>query len=418
VSDRAIAIGLAVLAGACSSPADRAPDETVLRVSALHGLGEFVPSADMAGSTAYALGLVYRHLGEHAEIVSRKDAVVRLRPRSSSPFQAVELKELLVYKGLERVEQDGGDLVATFEAAAAAAGFARGAYPCLALGPYELAEKRRTAAGEIEQISLRARPGSGRRIDVIELVTVPEGEQWRRLMARDIGVIPALPGADRAEFEGLHTVRLVDHRTSQRPALFFNVEHERLRSAATRRGLAALVDTAAVAEVVCGGDYCRPLSSTVALIDDIELPRSLSVLALETDSSILLAARALRHQLYDAGVALEIEALPLRALMERFHGRRFELFLMPSASDFESAFVSDDIKNVSGYTNPDYDAAIAAGDLDRAREILADDPPAVVLYEIQSFAAIDERFCGGEPELDYDWSWLADLYPCDEEARP
>jgi hypothetical protein len=52
------------------------------------------------------------------------------------------------------------------------------------------------------------------------------------------------------------------------------------------------------------------------------------------------------------------------------------------------------------------------------QRILEADVPSLPLYELRMFAAVDTRFCGGEPRSATSWAWLADLRPCSEESTP
>ncbi len=146
---------------------------------------------------------------------------------------------------------------------------------------------------------------------------------------------------------------------------------------------------------------------------------------LASDTSQVRAAEVMRHQLHARGVTLTIERLTLEEIAARGSSGNFQLLLAPVPAPDSRAFLQQFSSlpahapyNWTGYANPEYDAAVEAGDGALARTILARDVPVIVLFEIREFAAVDARFCGGKPTSPTSWRWLADLYPCKAGAAP
>ena len=57
----------------------------------------------------------------------------------------------------------------------------------------------------------------------------------------------------------------------------------------------------------------------------------------------------------------------------------------------------------------------ARGDTVRAEQLAAEHVPATLLFEARDIAVVDGRWCGGEITSIIDWSWIGELYPCEDE---
>ena len=123
-------------------------------------------------------------------------------------------------------------------------------YAVFELGPFQIVEER---AG---MVRLQAR--SRRAIDFIELVEVATDEQWRRLLARDIDVVPMSDNIHRARLTDIGSIRMVDLQNDSAISIVFGPD--RFGDLRLRHAIARVIDREAVAEVVCGSSECAASS--------------------------------------------------------------------------------------------------------------------------------------------------------------
>jgi len=397
--------------------ADQATHEVTLRVAASHGLSEFAPNENPSGSTAAAIDLVWAPIHTHVLPPTVEGSTVTLRRRPGSPYTCKELADALAFPGIRNVTVgDGDEMVVEFENVARARAFAD--VGTFALGPYELASQ---TDGMVRLRSREPRP-----IGAIDIVEVPLGDQWRRLLGHQIDVIPVAAAAYRGAFAGMRSIRVVDLPAQNTFGLAFNMERPELSEVCARRAIARALDHEAIATVACGSAECAvdaPAEGAMAA-DSCQAPRDLVLILMVGDSTGLVAGRTIRHQLRKVGISTSIEQVPLGELAERLRAGSFDLAFLPLSSErerslyrFSRAGMAEGL-NVSHYNNPAFDEALADGDLDRAEAVLRRDIPVIPLYEMRTFAAIDARFCGGKPTSTRSWLWLADLRPCAEGEGP
>lgn len=405
-----VAVILALFA-ACSGVGDR-PEEIVFRVGATAGLGPLVAGRELEGSSAAAADLVFEYLDQHIEEIRPDGARLRLERRSTSPYTAEQLAASFRSPGLVSASATGpGEIEAIFkDEASARLGADPANHAAFDLGPY------RVESQQLGHARLRRRgPGA---IDVIEIVQVSSADEWRKLMARELDVMSFSPDLYREQFTGMSSVRLLDIPAVIDATLYFNVRDPALASAAVRRRIAAGLNRPAVARVA-GGD---PASATAAPVggpeEAVALPERLSLLVGQDDSTMLLAASVLRHQLDRLNIAVQIEPVPLDDLTSQVGAGRHQLVLgpLPSGPRRFGRFLSPDAgrPSMTGFADPAFDAAVAAADLDRAQAILDREMPATPLYQLRGFAAIDARFCGKVEPSVTSWRWMADLRPCED----
>lgn len=132
-------------------------------------------------------------------------------------------------------------------------------------------------------------------------------------------------------------------------------------------------------------------------------------------------AVALQQQLKPAGVALEIATLELNAFMQEQNAGKFDLTLGSwvltdgSPSGLRNTWGTRGAQNVGHYANPAFDAQVDSGNaafdpaqrrahFGRAFRIIAEDVPAVWLYEPHNALGISRRFV--TPELRPTGWWL------------
>lgn len=140
---------------------------------------------------------------------------------------------------------------------------------------------------------------------------------------------------------------------------------------------------------------------------------------LDSDSTLIDTARALRLQFLRAGLNVGLRRVGIAELDERGRSGRYDLMLapMPAGREAMPFYRSDTSLNQTGWRNKIFDAALDRHDEAEAARVFAAEVPALPLFEFREFAAIDARFCGGQPTSTTSWRWLADLYPCEDGDR-
>ena len=405
---RGCAAAWLLVAAACGGAADERPEEVVFRVGATAGLSEFVPGASLQGSSAAAADLVYELGPEHLDAIERDGARLLLKRRPGSPFSAEQLAASLRSRGLVSSRVLGPDQI---EAVFGSVSVAESTHPwnlAFDIGPFGIESQERG------RVRLRRRGQSA--IDVIEIVEVPASDEWRKLMARELDVMSSSPELFRDQFAGMSSVRLVEIPATISATLFFNVGDPALENADVRRRIAAGLNREAIALVATGNPSTASRSQLSAPDGEAALPVRLSLLVGQDESTMLLAASVIRHQLGRLNIEIDVEALDLERLGERLDRGDHQLALgpLPRGERRFGRFRSPgpDRTSMSGFADPEFDAAATAGDRTSAQAILDRAVPAAELYEMRSFAAIDARFCGDVTPSDTSWRWMADLHLC------
>lgn len=344
--------------------------------------------------------------------MSRDGTRVVLERRPESPHDARALAAAIEFHGLLSARAiDARRIELRFGDATAAEAFCSDVSPVLDVGRFRVAE--------IDESRLRLARRGRSAIDRIEVLSMPADEQWRRLLARDIDVLPVADTIQRRHLAGISSIRVIDLPTVHPFGLFFDVRDERLTTAVQRHAIARALDRAAIARIACGTAECTSrMWEPLPVPAIVELPSRLSLLVLDSDYSAQLAAKTIRHQLHALGVRVEIETVQLEDLVRRIFGGGFELALLPMDPELmgnADMFRSASPRNPTGWSSPILDALIATGDRRALERLLAAELPALPLYEVTRFAAVDERFCGGDASP-LSWRWLADLRPCEAPA--
>ncbi len=411
---RGTAAALALLLAACGDSGDEHADETVFRVGATAGLAELVPRPEIAGSSAAAVDLVFDFAAAHVADAKVEGTKIHLKRRSISPFSAAELAASARSPGLVSARAVGGDgLELVFDSEASAKASIESGVLAFDVGPFRIESQERGRA----RLTRRGKSA----IDVIEIVEVSSSDEWRKFMARELDVMSFSPSLYKDQFAGMDSVRLLDIPSSSSAALYFNVRDPALADAAVRRRIASGLNREAIARIATGDASSAAPAVAGAADHEVAMPPRLSLLVLQDDSSMLLAASVLRHQLDRLGIAIDVSAVTLDELVSRpMHGRsQLALSPLPNGRRRYGHFLSPDLDSTSqtGFADPAYDAAVQRGDLAAAQFLLDRETPATVLYQRRSFAAIDLRFCGDVTPSPSSWRWMADLHLCDNEKR-
>jgi hypothetical protein len=405
------AVVIWTIASGCGG-SNSASDESVLKVAAPFGLSSFRDlNGRVGGSNTNAVDLLLDPIDRYAEIVRVEDRYVYIQPRPANRASVDDLVRTLRGPGVvgvrlgsqqqlivELLDPESAQLLATGEG-----GFA--------MGPYEFDDEN------LDQGWIRLRSRGEAVIDFIELVEVDASEQWRRLHAHAIDVVPFSPAASLDAYTGMSSIRTVDYPVTGYVALYFNTRHAELASAAVRRLMSTIIDRRAIATVACGAADCATDWSSREPVA-ASLPSALGILVLGSDSVAVDAARTLRLQLENAGVSVDLDRVDIETLSVRLNERRFDLLVAPLAGGNGSfrSFRKDSPFNLGGWSHTEFEAAVERGDDPTALRILQDEVPATPLFWDRQFAAIDSAFCGGKP-VDASWRWLAEVSPCAEATR-
>ena len=361
------------------------------------------------------MDLVYTVTDRYIESMRAEGTRVILVRRNGVPESTEDLvralrgKELLSARALDadRIEAVFADAeTATKVAQYAALGFD--------LGPFELETSS-------ERLIRLVRRGQGA-IDAIELVASTRADEWRRLMAHELDLVPDTASLYRGYFAQLASIRMLENPAADLAALYFNVRSPELDDVKVRRRIAAAINRSAVATLACGDPACAS-PPVVAESVDAPVPARLTVLVPEGFSPLVTAAKVLRHELWRLGLELDITAIDVPAMVDRMVTGKFDVALLPlsTLNHRFGFFLSPGHPKavpITGFANPAYDAAVDRGDLVVAQAILDRELPVTLLFEHRSFAAIDARFCGDVQPSTGSWLWVSQLYPCEEGAAP
>lgn len=240
------------------------------------------------------------------------------------------------------------------------------------------------AAQSADRLVLRRKEDAPGKIAQVELVAFQSGrEAFARLLR---GEVNAMFPVDRAQVElldGVPGLRVVRGNSPHAVVVLFGPGVP----AEQRRALAAWFPVGSLAAALRreanraeAGPERPPLPPGRPL--RIGLPRSLE---------LSRVALALRQALGPRGgeiVSLGLDAWAARA-------REFDLFVMPMLVRPPGVgalyFATGAPYNWMGYSEPDYDAALAAGDEAAAGEALRRNPPVVIIARRERLAAIDAR---------------------------
>ena len=356
------------------------------------------------------MDLVFDQLDPHIESYRPQGATVILVRRASARHSAAELAALLRGKELLSARAvDEKTIEARFADDRTAALVAQYAGLGFDLGPFQIEQQ------DENKISLVRRGDS--RIDAIELIASSRSDEWRKLLAHELDVVPLAASVYRDEFAGMDSIRILDIPANDTAALYLNVRDPRLADVAVRRRIAGAIRRDAIARVACGSAGCA-LPADVG-DSDAQTPPRLEVLVPDDFTTFQTAGKVLWHQLFTIGLELTITRAPVNDIVSRMIAGKYELALMPltTVEHWYSFFLSPGHPKampLTGLASAEYDAAVDRNDLAAAKEIVAREVPATRLFELRSFAAVDASFCGQVTPQASSWLWLSELYPCEE----
>jgi hypothetical protein len=413
--NRRAAAAIALCVG-CNGPSASDEDgDVVLRVSAAAGLADLMPGIESTGSTAAAMDLVFPEIGPNIESLRVEGANVILVRNAKSRLSAREIADTLRGKELRSARAlDDRHIEARFADDKTAALVAQYAGLGLDIGPF------RVAARDDKHIRLVSRGKS--KIDVIEIVGSSRADEWRKLLAHELDVVPWASSIYRDQFRDMKTIRTLDIPPTDSTTLFFNVRAPELTDPAIRRRIASAIHREAIARLACGDPACAVPDPSATGNEHVLLPRRLSLIVPMGFTTFTTAAKVLRHQFFELGIELDVEPVSLEDYLARTKDD-FTLALGPlSLTDlYLTFFLSRRHPRGTGqfgFASEEFDAAMDRGDLASAKAILDREMPFTRLFESRTFAAVDEAFCGEVTPSSTSWLWLSELYPCEEGERP
>lgn len=304
---------------------------------------------------------------------------------SGGPVEVADVAGALGQRGLRVLETSAHDLVVETSGAgplepelALAAVARREGTGYVGTGAFSVAEQRPDRL-----VLTRSQPAPGR-IQRVEIVPVANGrEALVRLLRRELGAVPSLDAAQVELLDGVPGLRVVRGNAPHATAVMLS---PRL-PAAERRELARAIPVAEIAAAVRREPCCSEGGSTRAA------PPPGRSLRIGYPRSILFrrAALALRQGLGARGGA--VEAFVGEELASR--GHEYDLLLIgmlvrpPGIA--ANYLRTGSPWNYVRYSNPRYDAALAAGDEVAAEEALAEDPAFVLVGRRERVGAVDAR---------------------------
>jgi hypothetical protein len=393
---------------ACSEADEVAREPLTLRVSTHFGLANLEPDLSETGA-AHFVRLVYRPLHEQYSGLQLDGSSVRLTPKPGAR------PELIRHPALKKVRRDADAVVMELDDPVRARNLLLESQ-LIDSGPYV------QEAYEGDTLRLRRRNGKGP--EVIEVKNVPtEEEEWRRFLAREIDVLPYGSPRHLQHLREVPSVRVLEMQRPVYAGLHFRIrDGSSLADVRLRRAIALGIRRGALAEVITGDrggavGVEENLAEAQRLAAEAGTPIRLRTLVYGAGSEFRRAALVLEQQLALLGVDLAIETLTVEELGSRIRQSDWDAWLFFGAyePDYYYYVRTGDLGNVAGYSNPEVDAAIAAGDHAAVRALLARDVPFTPLYRIGDGAALDRSLCSDRPYTTGDMSWLATVHRCGPE---
>lgn len=251
----------------------------------------------------------------------------------------------------------------------------------LGTGPFRLVSQERQRL-IVERVS--ATPG---RITRVELLSYPSiREALARALKGEVNAVADLDDRQAELLEGIPSLRVVRTRGPHALAVVMNA---RTLDAATRRAMSEALPLEEIGELALGKG-CSPSSSQQrpAALPGSEL---LDISVVSKDAPVDRAALALRRGLgRRAGGIVRLGADDPRDALTRHQLAVVNTLVWPPAVG-ALYWKTNGPVNTTGYSNAAYDAAVDAGDFERAEAELRRDPPALLLCRRERIAAVDAR---------------------------
>jgi hypothetical protein len=391
----------ALAVAACSQPAPN--DDFALRIAVVGQLAPLLHDTDST-ATVYAQDLVFEAIFRPegtsfgSRILARREriagthlrALVADGPRFSdgSPVEVADVVRSIQAAGLVARAQgrwleiepgqnglpvDAGLLTATLFKPTPAGE--------VGTGPF-----RPMFQDERRLVLERVVPAPGR-IRRVELVSFPTArEAFARALEGEVNAVTSLDDRQAELLEGIPGLRTVRIRGPHALAVILNA---RRLDARQRRELSEALPLEEIGEL-SQGKGCGPPSGQRQLAS-LSAGGLLDISVATTDAPVERAGLALRRGLGSrAGQLSRVTAGdPRNALTQRDLTVVNALVWPPAMGALY--WKTNGPWNATGYSNPAYDAAVEAGDFERAEAELRNDPPVLLLCRRERIAAVDAR---------------------------
>ncbi len=250
----------------------------------------------------------------------------------------------------------------------------------LGTGPFRL------VTGDEKRLAVERVTPVPRRVNRVEIVSFPF---IREAFARALkGEVNAVTGLDERQVElvdGVPGLRAVHSRGPHVPAVILNSRH---LDPGLRRAIAEALPLEEIEELAQGKSCEPPSGRRQAVPLPAGAPLAITVVAL--DATLERAGLAIRRGLGSRGGDL-IRRGPNEVWNVREHAIALDNAIAWPPAVGALYWKANGPWNVSGYSNPAYDAAVEAGDFERAAAELKRDPPALFLCRRERIAAVDAR---------------------------
>ena len=250
----------------------------------------------------------------------------------------------------------------------------------LGTGPFRLVH------GDEKRLTVERVTPAPRRVNRVEIASFPF---IREALARALkGEVNAVAGLDDRQVElveGVPGLRAIRSRGPHAPAVILN---SRRLDPGLRHAISRALPIEEIEELAQGKSCGPPSGRWQAAPLPTGPPLAITVVAL--DATIDRAGLAIRRGLGSRGGDL-IRLGPDEAWYARDHGIAIDNVLVWPPMIGALYWKANGPWNVSGYSNPAYDAAVEAGDFERAEVELKRDPPVLFLCRRERIAAVDAR---------------------------
>ncbi|HEX5864725.1 MAG TPA: ABC transporter substrate-binding protein [Casimicrobiaceae bacterium] len=396
----AAAAGLIWVLGCSDTDKPAASELDELRISTHRGLDPLVPPTG-ASFSASLIDLVCPLVDPLDRRQLGPDTVELRRRAGSRPL--AELATLVRHSGLISVRVDGDRLLLAVKPGTASD------YICIEDGPYRIASQSPS------ELLLERRGQAGvRRIRVINVRD--NEEEWRRFLAREVDIVPGVPGSQLRYVRELKTVKLIQFHNTPSIGLLFNFAKT---SVEIRRAVSLAIHRKAVVRAL-GLDESNatvvPEDTNEAerLIASHRPPAPFRIVTYQGDANMRRAALVIEENLSRVGMAVQIEPLDIEPLIKRLEAGEFEaqlFYVSLTRPDWWSRFRTGDKDNVWRYSDSAYDAAVDGRDADTLLQILNRDVLATPVFRVPDVIAAERRLCDIKADL-LDLTWLAGVRAC------
>ncbi|HTO95832.1 MAG TPA: hypothetical protein VMK66_02205 [Myxococcales bacterium] len=248
-------------------------------------------------------------------------------------------------------------------------------------GPFKIASQ---TASELRLVRRVPRPD---RINDVRLIAYPSPrDAYMHTLKGDANFLYDLEPRWVELFQGIPSLQVLRIPPKNADALTFNGQLPR----AERRGLAAALDSEQLRQLAYGPSECAESRNVAPSSASLPPGSSLRILSWGSNERLGLAARRVLGD--RGGEVLFLDPKDVLTHLERgdyammtSHPNRWPPITVALNWRTGAPF------NLFGYSNPQVDRAVDAGDWAAAEEALRDDPPAVYVCTRNFFAVIDAR---------------------------